>query len=213
MPELVHRARPVLVLAALAALAASCGDRGDDDSRPRGSIVDFDVRGIVLRPVDGGPPKLIRLLPEPVGLADYTLDASRLVYSGDRGFYVADADGADVRYVRGQPFNDALNYDPAWSPDGRRIVFSNDELLDTISAHGGDLRRIGRGTNPDWSPTGDLIAFVRNWAPKAAVGDVSIARSDGSGGRIFVMPATGGPARPVGPLVGDPSGPLDWIED
>ena len=156
---------------------------GDDDSSPRGAAVDFDVRGIVLRPVDGGPPKLIRLLPEPVGLADYTLDASRLVYAGDRGFYVADADGTDVRCVRGQPFNNALNYDPAWAPDGRRIVFSNNGTLYTIAADGGDLRRIGPGEFPDWSPTGDLIVFVRNWGTNS--GDVSVALSDGGGVRTL----------------------------
>jgi hypothetical protein len=71
-----------------------------------------------------------------------------LVYAGERGVYVADADGANVRYVRGQPFNNALNYDPAWSSDQRRIVFSNNETLYTIAADGGDLHRIGPGTNP-----------------------------------------------------------------
>lgn len=282
------RRRAALVLAALAALAAAAC--GGGHSGPRGAIVDYDYfgfRGVVLRPVEGGRPTVVRLRPELWGSAEFTRDAKRLVYAGERGLYVADADGANVRYVRGQPFNDWLNDDPAWSPEGRRIAFSNGETLHTIAADGGDLRSIGPGTNPDWSPTGDLIVFVRNWDSNRAVGDVTVARSDGSGvrtiargewpafspdgesvaysndasiqgtiwvvpveggeprvvtrdgyapvwspdgrylafarvtgcghavcsGRIFVMPASGGTARPVGPVIGDRSGPLDWIED
>jgi TolB protein len=274
---------PRLLAVVVALAAAGCGG---GDSGPRGTLVDFDyvgARGIVLRPVDGGTTKLIRLVPEPIGLADYTLDGKRLVYAGDRGLYVADADGNDIRYVRGQPFNNALNYDPAWSPDDGRIVFSNNGMLYTIAADGGGLRGIGPGEFPDWSPAGDLIVFVRNWGASSSVGDVTVARSDGSGarmlgrghwpsfspdgesvaysndetiyvvpvdggmprvvtrdgyapvwspdgrylafarvtecghavcsGRIYVMPAEGGVARPVTPLIGDPSGPLDWIED
>jgi hypothetical protein len=104
---------PVLVLvAALSIATASCGGSADEDSGPHGTIVDFDVLGFVLRPVDRGASKLIPLRPDPVGLADFTRDGKWLVYAGERGVYVADADGANVRYVRGLPFNNALNYDP-----------------------------------------------------------------------------------------------------
>lgn len=267
--------RLLALVAALAAAACGGGEAG-----PRGTIVDYDYfgfRGMLLRSVEGGSPKLVRLRPEPWGSADFTRDGDRLVYAGERGLYVANGDGSGVRYVRGQPFNDFLNDDPAWSPDGRRIVFSNGETLYTIDADGGGLRRLGPGRTPDWSPRDDLIVFVR------AGGDVSVGRSHGGGfrvlargewpafspdgervaysrdgtiflvsvdggdprvvtrdgyepiwspdgrylafarvtecghavcsARIFVMPVGGGPARPIGPEVGDRSGPLDWIDD
>ena len=56
---------------------------------------------------------------------------------------------------------------PAWSPDGRRIVFSStrdgDPEVYVMNADGSEPRRLtttpGRDAHPSWSPDGRTIAF------------------------------------------------------
>ena len=73
------------------------------------------------------------------------------------------------------------SFDPAWSPDGSRIVFERwgarthePDQLYTIGADGGELRKLTNGCTPrrclgdDWgsySPDGRQIAFARAYKP------------------------------------------------
>lgn len=114
---------------------------------------------------------------------------------------------------------------PRWSPDGTRLVFLSDRGGDkqvwVIATTGGEARPLTSGklapADPVWSPDGRSIAFVgkpeadraRNESGAAAPGvesDVRVIsrlryKQDGEGfwdGRwkqIFVVSATGGPAR------------------
>lgn len=106
---------------------------------------------------------------------------------------------------------------PRWSPDGSRVAFVSDRdgqrQIWLIPVHGGEARRLTSGTlSPSdlaWSPDGRWIAFVGK--PEAASRDGSDVRvitrlrykHDGEGfwdGRwkqVFVVPASGGPARQV----------------
>jgi Tol biopolymer transport system component len=53
--------------------------------------------------------------------------------------------------------------DIAWSPDGRRVAFTRNGFLFTVTADGKHERRLGtRGFTPSWSPDGSHIAFIRN---------------------------------------------------
>src|SRR5437588_612916 len=61
----------------------------------------------------------------------------------------------------------ASGYDPAWSPDGRRIAFAarldDPERLAiyVVGATGGDPKRVvAAGEFPSWSPDGRRIAYV-----------------------------------------------------
>jgi TolB protein len=59
---------------------------------------------------------------------------------------------------------------PAWSPDGKLLVFSRRGALYTMSPRGGRVRllvarpKVGSFTSPDWSPDGRRIVFDRNGA-------------------------------------------------
>ena len=104
-----------------------------------------------------------------------------------------DGDGGErTRLTRGEP--DAA---PAWSPDGREIVFvrghnlnksSGDMDLFVVDAAGGTPRRLTRTpgsleTAPVWSPDGSRIAFARSWPGSAFTGRAAIfvINRDGSG--------------------------------
>jgi Tol biopolymer transport system component len=80
----------------------------------------------------------------------------------------------------------------AWAPDGRRLVyaaFDPNALLIVNVATGatrilGGTRRVGAG-QPNWSPDGRLIAFLRQRAPFGG-SEIYVVAPDGSGLRRLV---------------------------
>jgi len=81
-------------------------------------------------------------------------------------------------------FDEGLQSDPTWSPDGRYIAYSADRdgvtnlWMQQISA--GDPIQITSGPGPNWQP---------EWSPD---GKYIAYRSDAGSGGLFVIPAIGG---------------------
>ncbi len=94
-------------------------------------------------------------------------------------------------------FDDGLQTDVSFSPDGRFIAYASDRSgnfdIWVQPVDGGDPVQItkepAQDVQPAWSPDGDSIAF----------------RSERSGGGIFVMPALGGHARQLSTFGSHPS--------
>ena len=101
------------------------------------------------------------------------------IYAPDskgRSIYTMNPDGTGlVRLTNGPelPGNDAGNdHDPAWSPDGKQIVFARTDhsgcgcgsFLYVMNADGSGLTQIPNtgfnATDPSWSPDGKRIAFA-----------------------------------------------------
>lgn len=101
------------------------------------------------------------------------------------GIALIRADGRGFRMLTHEAGDEA----PAWSPRGRRLVFSRGGNLYTIGADGAKLRRLTRTrvdeNDPVWSPDGRQIAFVRNHNA------LYVMNADGSNARRLSMP--GGP--------------------
>ena len=115
---------------------------------------------------EGAPPEAAAPTLTPMG---------RIVYSdgktGNDEIYVANSDGSDEQRLTDRPAGD---WEPAWSPDGTRIVFDSDHhaigkdrnQLYVVDADGSNLTRLtyteGNEEHPSWSPDGSRIAFHSN---------------------------------------------------
>ncbi|HYB53271.1 MAG TPA: cell wall synthesis protein CwsA, partial [Thermoanaerobaculia bacterium] len=122
----------------------------------------------------------------------FSPDGKQIAFSvrgGAGGIFVVGATGESVRRVTDFGSN------PAWSPDGRRIVFCSEEVLSAyatntestlwvVETSGGKPVKLDVGAaafQPAWSPSGRRIAFWIN-----VNGQRDIATAPAAGGR-FVM--------------------------
>jgi Tol biopolymer transport system component len=132
-----------------------------------------------------------------------SLATCRPVDSCDNGMYVMNADGSGLRRLtRNAALGPGPSADPAWSPDGRKLVFVKrpersgaacrptgrcHEEIYVINADGSGLRRLTRNAvfdgNPVWSPDGRSIAFTRDRDRQTV--SIYVMNADGSGQRML----------------------------
>ena len=161
---------------------------------------------------DGGPAQRIT---RSLGAEDqpvWSPDSRRLVYITEHGTdrLLAEYDVAAARQTMLTATGVASS--PVYAPDGKSIVYvSNDRQLRrlTLPRPGvpladrllftGDINFGGGGPSPVWSPDGAWIAFPLTDAKSFA--------------RVEVVPAAGGPARPVSFLANGQMSKIDWSPD
>jgi Tol biopolymer transport system component len=105
---------------------------------------------------------------------------------GDFEVFVMNADGTEQTQLT---HNDSHEFDPAWSPNGKQIVFnsiaadfSGDLEIFVMNADGTGIIQLTNNDAQDfattWSPDGKRIAFVSN---RDGADDIYVMNRDGSG--------------------------------
>jgi eukaryotic-like serine/threonine-protein kinase len=131
---------------------------------------------------------------------------------GNQEIYVMNADGSDQRRLT---FNDGVDTNAAWSPDGKTIAFTSVRAggleIYVMNADGSGARRLTNQTasglgaiDPKWSPDGRRIAFRTRSRP-----DIYTVNVDGTG----VTNLTHHPASDVSPAWSPDGGRIAFVSE
>ena len=135
------------------------------------------------------PPRVITAL-------KYRFNGEGFTYDRRPQIFTVAADGGEPRQVTDGDYDHA---DPAWSPDGRALVFASarhddrdhDDATDIwlIPAEGGAPRRLtdtqGPAGHPAFAPAGDVVAYLGRASRNAFGRNI----------RLFTVPTAGGAPR------------------
>jgi len=182
-----------------------------DGRRIAAAKFDGNVPSIYVMDADGANLKKIGRSSGDYGPA-WSPDGSRIVFRstvdiGGNAFgriFLMNVDGTGLLQLTEDPTPpDAYSpYDdcPRWSPDGTKILFTRNGILQTMNPDGTGLTSLGNedgSGSADWSPDGTRIAYGSYWDGK----DIRIRNADGSGRVGLTTPRrrrTGRAGRPTG---------------
>lgn len=156
--------------------------------------------GLLFIKTDGSNPQALRGLPGHVTQPSVSPDGKKIAFMSRQGteshIYVISATGPDapIKVTSTGP----SNWNPAWSPDSKRILFFSNRLgrgrdqIFVANANGSNETQLTKdefnNTFPSWSPNGKRIIFGSNREGKGKEG-------------IFVMDSNGSNIRSLMPGV------------
>jgi Tol biopolymer transport system component len=118
---------------------------------------------LFVRQLEGGSTiPITRDVPGDLRRPLWSPDGSRIAFQSPRGIEIVPALGGMPKLLVGGQGQDVAT-DPAWSPDGRSLVYRRRDTLYTKAVDAGASRAVTAGFelhSPAWSPDGTWIAYV-----------------------------------------------------
>jgi Tol biopolymer transport system component len=157
-----YRWTEIQVVAVLTAMACTGSSTSESDgSSPATRSATAASPQASVSPIDSRVPVLVG---DPIDVASLN---GRILFSTEDDINTANADGTGpIRVTR----REGPEFDPAWAPDGRRIVYrdsrrgiNHDDEIFVMNADGTGPTNLtkdpGNDWGPDWSPDGTTIVF------------------------------------------------------
>lgn len=121
------------------------------------------------------------------GHAEWSPDGKKLLMFGEDGqLFTTDTAGKNLSKIGVNGQTSGIT-DPAWSPDGKTIVYAYQNKIWRVSASGGNPTQLTAGDNKDYdpyfSPDGDQIAFLTHTSSNI-LGDWAIRVMSANGASI-----------------------------
>ncbi len=136
------------------------------------------------------------------GSAAFPGKQGEIAFDTNGHLWVVGADGTGLRQLTKGSHQDSL---PSFSPDGKCIAFTRDDLIYTMNADGTNAKPLyepagdERDNSPAWSPNGKQIAFVRSGQGLQGAGQGSIWVISSSGGGTLQLASKGAPGSQFDP--------------
>ncbi len=135
-----------------------------------------------------------------ISMPAWAKDGRQIAYSTGQNIHVIGVDGSGDRVIAGRGSH------PAWSPDGRSLLFVGNRgaistaprTLELVNVDGSNRRTLfddgGYASFPKWSPDGQKILYVVDGGFVDACFGLWIVNADGSGARQLGGPGIGRPS-------------------
>jgi Tol biopolymer transport system component len=112
-------------------------------------------------------------------------DGKKLAWDTANGLWIASSDGSNTTQLRVPP---GANFDPSLSPDSDEVAFLHSArdngrydlwVGSTTLDNAEQLTNTRDASSVAWSPTGDWIAYVKDWSEVTFEGDIILIRPNG----------------------------------
>lgn len=205
-PDSIPRLVAALLLALVPVALAGCGggsEREVEIAPPLSGTIGVVSEGeLWLLAADGSDELRLRFGADWAGSATLSPSGRRIVFDTTNGIWICSAIGGEAAIVPGLPIAfERPNFDASWSPDGRSVAFAGERGIYRVDLEGDSSTGSGSGAarptarllfadagarDPEWSPDGSQIAFVRELSEGSTRGrSVWLVGAGGSGPRLI----------------------------
>jgi len=129
----------------------------------RRKFIKKSLEGIVIAGSIGSIPLISGCKKNPVSPDNDLESITKIAFTSNRegnyNIYTINPDGSDLKQLT----NNKSTWWPSWSPDGKKIAYSNNNNILIMNSDGTNQTYLTDGRMPTWSPDGEHIVYVKSF--------------------------------------------------